>query len=383
MRSPQKHPGAWRIVQFLVVVAVALFVLHQARADAGFDAGFDALVAPAGSQAIKQYSGIARYGTIAGALQAGHVNIAIAPGDYYEKVTIVRDNVSLTGLGDSPPRLYFDAYADMAGVYHRDDWGTPGSATLTINAMGVKVHNLHIDNSFDFLANDALAKDDPAKLRHTQAAALLLDINSDQTLITDSIIDGYQDTVFADGGRSYFYNSRISGNVDFIFGDGLAVFEDCQIVSRPRAKAFSPGDIQGHVTAPSTNIKQPYGLVFINSRLEREAGVPDDSVSLGRPWHPTTNFADGRYADPDAIGSAIYINTWMDGHIRNEGWASMSGTARDGTKSRIFTPEESRFYELNSKGEGATDHSQRRTLSDTEFKALQEFIARFKRELGR
>ncbi|MCP8900858.1 pectinesterase family protein [Gilvimarinus xylanilyticus] len=379
MGSLHKHSGAWRIVQFLVVVAVALFALHQARAEAGFDA----LVAPPGSQAIEQYPEVARYGSIAGALQAGHSNIAVASGDYYEKVTIARDHVSLTGLSDTPPRLYFDAYANIAGVYHRDDWGTPGSATLTINAVGVHLHNLHIENSFDYLANDALSKDDPAKLPHTQAAALLLDVDSDKTLITDSIIDGYQDTVFADGGRSYFHNSRISGNVDFIFGDGLAVFENCQIVSRPRAKAFSPGDIQGHLSAPSTNIKQPYGLVFIDSRLEREAGVPDNSVSLGRPWHPTTTFADGRYADPDAIGSAIYINTWMDGHIRNEGWASMSGTARDGTKSRIFTPDESRFYELNSKGAGASDHSQRRTLSDTEFKALQEFIDRFKRELGR
>ncbi len=377
MKVSPKNPGAVRIVQFLVVLALVLFGLHQARAESRFDA----LVSPPESQSIGELSALPRYGSIAGALQAGHSAIAIAPGEYYEKLTISRDNISLTGLGENPPRIFFDAYATMAGAYHRDDWGTPGSATVTINAVGVRLHNLHIDNNFDFLANDGRDKDDPARVRHAQAAALLLDIDSDLTVVTGSVIDGYQDTVFADGGRSYFYNSRISGNVDFIFGDGLAIFDQCEIISRKRAKEFKPGDVQGHVTAPSTNIRQPYGLVFLNSRLTREEGVPDNSVSLGRPWHPTTTFADGRYADPDAIGSAIYIDTWMDAHIRDEGWASMTGTARDGTKSRVFTPEESRFYELGSTGPGALEHVERRTLPAAEQNSLREFIARFKTEL--
>src|SRR5690606_26982978 len=101
----------------------------------------------------------------------------------------------------------------------------------------------------------------------------------------------------------------------------------CDIISRVRGREFTPNSVQGHITAPSTSIKQAWGLVFINSRLLREDGVPDNSVSLGRPWHPTKTFTDGRYADPEAIGSAIYINTWMDRHVREEGWASMAGTA--------------------------------------------------------
>ncbi|UTF59458.1 pectinesterase family protein [Gilvimarinus sp. DA14] len=378
MKSFIKSTGAARIAQFVVLVAFVMLGVHQARGESRFDA----LVAPPGSESADKFSGLPRYGSIAGALQAGHSQIAVAPGDYYEKLTINRDQVTLAGLGEKPPRIFFDAYAGMAGVYHRDDWGTPGSATVTINAVGVRLHNLHIENSFDFLANDALDKEDPSRVRHAQAAALLLDIDSDLTVVTDSVIDGYQDTVFADGGRSYFYNSQISGNVDFIFGDGLAVFDQCEIISRKRGKAFKSGDIQGHISAPSTNISQPYGLVFINSRLTREDGVPDNSVSLGRPWHPTTTFADGRYADPDAIGSAVYLDTWMDAHIRKEGWASMNGTARDGTKSRVFTPAESRFYELNSGGPGAQPHAQRRTLSAAEQNSLREFIARFKSELS-
>lgn len=348
----------------------------------GEQAVYQALVAPAGSELVAQYPALPRYGSINGALKAGHLRIAIAPGEYYEKLTIERDAVVLTGIGEVRPRITFDAYASMAGVYHRDDWGTPGSATLTVNAVGVQLHNLHIVNSFDFLSNDARDSEDPARVRHAQAVALLLDKDSDRTLITDSVIEGYQDTLFADGGRSYIKNSRISGNVDFIFGDGLVVLDQCRIVSRARAKDFEPGEVQGHISAPSTHIGQPYGLVFINARLEREAGVPQNSVSLGRPWHPTTTFADGRYADPDAIGSAIYIDSWMDAHIRQEGWASMRGTARDGTKSRVFTPQESRFYEVGSTGPGASTHEARSTLPETELKTLQKFIGQLRGEFG-
>ncbi|WP_020210130.1 pectinesterase family protein [Gilvimarinus chinensis] len=374
MKSFIKSTGAARIAQFVVLVAFVMLGVHQARGESRFDA----LVAPPGSESADKFSGLPRYGSIAGALQAGHSQIAVAPGDYYEKLTINRDQVTLTGLGQKPPRIFFDAYAGMAGVYHRDDWGTPGSATVTINAVGVRLHNLHIENSFDFLANDGRDKDDPARVRHAQAVALLLDIGSDLTVVTDSVIDGYQDTVFADGGRSYFYNSRISGNVDFIFGDGLVVFDHCEIVSRKRGKAFKSGDIQGHITAPSTNVQQPYGLIFINSRLTREDGVPDNSVSLGRPWHPTTTFTDGRYADPNAIGSAVYLDTWMDAHIRKEGWASMTGTARDGTKSRVFTPEESRFYEYRSSGPGVMNRPSRRRLSHSETVDLEQFVTQLK-----
>ena len=383
----QVNVGWARVVQFVLVIAVMLVGVDLARAEPTYHALVSPVPAAELADISGQYRDLPRYESVTKALasapKAGRYRVAIWPGEYYEKITIQRDNVSLQGITTDGvlPRIYFDAYAGMAGKYHRDDWGTPGSATLTINATGVQVHNLHIENSFDFLANDGLDKSDPKKLSHSQAVALLLDVDSDKTLITDSVIDGYQDTVFSDGGRSYFYKTRISGNVDFIFGDGFAVFDQCEIVSRRRAKAFSAGDIQGHLTAPSTNINQPYGLVFIDSTLVREEGVPDNSVSLGRPWHPTTTFPDGRYADPEAIGSAIYIDTWMDSHIRKEGWASMGGTARDGTKSRVFTPEESRFFEAGSGGPGDNTHPSRRRLSNVEVRALQDFIGGFKKEL--
>lgn len=297
---------------------------------------------------------------------ARRYRILAKAGRYYEKITINRSNLEIVGEGMDSTLIYFDANAAEAGHYRDDNRGTPGSATMSINARDVHIANLTIANTFDFPANDAKAKDDPSRVSASQAVALLLDTASDRVSFDSVAVNGYQDTLFANGHRAYFYQSHISGNVDFIFGRGAVVFDQSTITSRPRAKRFPESAIQGYITAASTNIEQDYGLVFLDCELRRENGVPDKSVTLGRPWHPTTTFDDGRYADPDAIGHAVFIRTYMDAHISPEGWSSMSGTARDGTKSRVFTPGESRFYEHRNFGPGAATNSQRPQLSDAE-----------------
>lgn len=283
----------------------------------------------------------------------GWAIVEIANGDYYEKITISRPLTQLRGSGQKGTRLHFDAVAETAGHYHRRDWGTPGSATLTIDADQVTVAHLTVENTFDFLANDALPDGDPKKISNSQAVALLLDIHSDRVYFDDVALLGFQDTVFANGKRALVRNSVIAGNVDFIFGDGQLLIEESTIMTRRRAAALAPGELESFVTAPSTQLSQPVGIVVYRSRLTREAGVRDGSVALGRPWHPTTKFADGRYADPSAVGQALFIDCYMDAHISREGWASMNGTARNGSKTDVFLPQDSRFAEFNSRGPGA------------------------------
>lgn len=302
-----------------------------------------------------------------------YFHIFIESGDYREKVRIDYPWLKIQGDGRQTTRLHHELVAANAGKYHRDNWGTAGSATLTINSHDIIVENLKIENDFDFISNDAKAKDDPKRVRKSQAVALLLDINSDRVLMKDVELLAYQDTLFANGKRAYIKNSRIAGNVDFIFGNGQLLIESSEIVSRKRGKSFKPGEIQGHVTAPSTSIKNKYGLVFVNSKLLREEGVANASHSLARPWHPTTNFPDGRYADPEAIGYAAFINCYMDAHIIPQAWATMNGTARDGSKSRVFTPAESRFYEYNSSGPGAMrENNEGKILEKVDLTALKE-----------
>ncbi|SMF44822.1 pectinesterase [Alteromonadaceae bacterium Bs31] len=295
------------------------------------------------------------------------VTINVASGEYRERVLIDRPNVEIVGQGMEHTRIVNNLYAEIASDYYPSGWGTPGSATMVIRGENITIKSLTIENDFAYLKNDALKKGHKDKARASQAVALLLDKNSDRVWFEDVSLVGYQDTLFAHGGRAYIKNSVISGNVDFIFGGGQLLIEGSKIVSRRRGKTFKPGDIQGHITAPSTSIEHSYGIVFKNCELLAEEGVPEKSHTLGRPWHPTTNFPDGRYADPRAIGHALYFNTKMGKHITEDGWGSMKGTAKDGSKSLIFTPDDSRFYEWNSAGEGAhmaNPERQKRKIKD-------------------
>ncbi len=284
--------------------------------------------------------------------------IDIAAGAYYEKPVVRRARTDIRGQGAGRTRIYFDAVAQTAGHYHRNNWGTPGSATLSVDADEVKITGVTVENSYDFLANDALADTDPKKIGNPQAVAFLADIHSDRVLITASALVGYQDTFFVNGKRVLVRDSTISGNTDFIFGNGEVLIEDSTIESRRRAATFAPGEFQSFVLAPSTQLSQAIGIVVYRSRLTREEGVPDGAIALGRPWHPTTTFADGRYADPNAVGQASFIDCFMDAHIRPAHWAEMAGTARDGTKTARFLPQDSRFAETGSSGPGAAHGDQ-------------------------
>lgn len=301
--------------------------------------------------------------------EATRYRILIKPGRYNEKLSINRANVEIKGEGAANTIIYFDAHAANSRGYREDGWGTPGSATISISTVDVHLADLTIENTFDYLTNDAKqASNDPSAIADSQAVALLLDTGSDRISLSHVTLNGYQDTLFVHGNRAYFYQSTISGNVDFIFGQGTVVFDQSTIISRPRNSNFAEGEIHSFITAPSTNIGREYGLTFLDCTLTREQGVPDKSITLGRPWHPTTNFPDGRYADPDAIGKAVFIRTFMESHINVQGWSSMPGTARDGTKSRIFTPEESRFFEYQSTGPGAAINAHRPQLTDEQVK---------------
>jgi pectinesterase len=289
--------------------------------------------------------------------------ILIRTGQYYEKLTLTKSNVQLIGANKNNTRIYYDAYAGQMYTEGKT-WGTPGSATLTIKATNIRIEKITIENTFDFLTNDALANEDPKRIANSQAVALFLDTPSDKVLVRDVSLLGYQDTLFVNSGRSWFDKTFIAGNVDFIFGNGNALFTDSEIKTLTRGKLNFP---HGYLVAPSTQISQEYGLTFINCRLTRDTSVPDNSVPLGRPWHPTTQFADGRYADPNAIGKAVFINNWMDKHITPDGWYSMNGTARDGTKTPFY-PEDARFFEHKSNGPGAQINYKRRQLSHEEIK---------------
>ena len=280
---------------------------------------------------------------------AARATILIRNGRYREKLTIDRPRVTLVGEHRDSTVLTYDAAAGHP-TPTGGTWGTRGSYTLRIIAPDFRAERLTIENAFDYPTNAAKPATDPTKVRDAQGVALMLDLGSDRAAFVDVKILGHQDTLFPNAGRSWFHRCVIAGSVDFIFGAGQAVFDECEIVSRDRGSRTN----NGYVTAPSTSTDQPYGFLFWRSRLtkERPAMAPA-SVVLGRPWHP--------FADPDANGSAVFVDCWMDDHIGTKGWDRMSMTDSTGNRS-WWEPQTARFFEWGSRGPGAVASPTRRTL---------------------
>lgn len=286
--------------------------------------------------------------------------IGIDAGVWDEKLVIERPNIHLFGAHRTQCRIG----SDRAAGHMRDDgepWGTWGCASVIVRAAGFRARSLTIENRFDYLGHLAHPVLQSTGANGAQAVALMLDAGSDRVLLEDCDIDGHQDTVFAEAGRSWLRRCRIRGSVDFIFGAGECVLDDCEIVSRHR-----PGKPrQGYLTAPSTRAGQAVGLLLRRCNLVREAGVADASVALGRPWRPTRQFADGRYGDPAVQGSSAFIDCWMDAHIDAQGWDPMAYSARDGSRV-MFEPAQARLGEADSRGPGAIQAESRpRIEADT------------------
>jgi pectinesterase len=299
------------------------------------------------------------YRTLRAALAAAtpdtsRYTILIRNGRYREKLTVERSNVSLIGESRDGAIITYDAASDTRDPDGRP-YGTCGSFTLRVIAPGFRAENLTIENAFDYMANAAKAADDPTKLMNPQGVALMTDGLNDRAVFVNVRISGHQDTLFTNAGRHYFVDCIILGSVDFIFGAGQAVFEDCDIISRDRGSRTN----NGYVTAPSTSLGQPYGFLFVRSRLKKDSpSMAPNTVVLGRPWHPA--------AQPGINSAAVYIDCWMDDHIGTKGWDRMSAVDSATTIRVWYEPGDSRFFEYRSSGPGGAPSPGRRMLTAAE-----------------
>ncbi len=177
--------------------------------------------------------GKAEYSSVQQAIDAappeGGVVISIAPGTYREVLEITRQNVQLRGVDPDPRKtvIVFDRSSGTTG-------GTMKSATVNVRADNFRAENLTFANDFNTTH--------PQLPQGSQALALL--VTGDRAVFRHMRFLGNQDTLYAANkscngpngepctpARQYFSHCYIEGNVDFIFGDGKAVFEECEIHS--------------------------------------------------------------------------------------------------------------------------------------------------------
>lgn len=215
-------------------------------------------------------------------------------------------------------------------------YGTAGSATATFSANDITVTGVTVENTWERSAHP--------DVRDTQAVAV--NASGDRQKYVDSRFIGHQDTVLnwapsATGQyRQYFRHCFIAGDVDFVFGNATAVYDQVNITLRDRGAAA--GGHNGYLAAPNTYAAKPYGILITDSTISSPARP--GTYYLGRPWHP----------GPSAVGQLVIRNTSLPAAVKTEGpWTDMGG----------FSWKSARFAEYANTGPGAGTGANRPQLA--------------------
>ncbi|KAH7854749.1 hypothetical protein Vadar_017381 [Vaccinium darrowii] len=149
------------------------------------------------------------YLTISEAVEAAPINrniryfINVKPGVYQENVRIPEDKTYIALIGS-------------------------GADNTKITANLSMLHDVKGNN---FLLQDIIFENS-AGLGSIVGQAVALSSTSEYSVYYKTTILGYQDTLYAWEGRQFYRDCNIYGSVDFIFGDAIAVFQNCNLYAR-------------------------------------------------------------------------------------------------------------------------------------------------------
>jgi pectin methylesterase-like acyl-CoA thioesterase len=235
-------------------------------------------------------------------------------------ITTDKPNVTIRGASSDAAKTVVvnDRSAGQNG-------GTLHSATVNVTGENFFAENITFANDFNTTH--------PQLPAGSQALALL--VTGDRAIFHNVRLLGNQDTVYLgtrcgnDGEncgvtRQYFSDCYIEGNVDFIFGDSKAAFENCEI--------HSTAHKGGYLTAQSKHYPtEDSGFVFDHCKLTADPNV-EGNVYLGRPWRP--------YA------TVIFLHTWIGDKIDPAGW-------REWHPGETHSLDTVYYAEFDSSGPGA------------------------------
>lgn len=227
--------------------------------------------------------------------------IYIKDGIYSEKVTVPATKPFVQLVGQSVANTILTWHDDNKTPDGKGGTlGTGGSGSIVVNATDFSALNLTFANSFG---------------NGSQAVAVSL--YADRAAFKNCRFLGNQDTLltYESGGavsRHYFRDCYIDGNVDFIFGNAIAIFDNCTIY----AKARVGNATNSYITAANTPATQAYGYLF------RRAKLPDNGATpyyLGRPWQNAARFSEA--AGTLAHNKVVFLNARLGRQVLPAGWA--------------------------------------------------------------
>lgn len=120
-------------------------------------------------------------------------------------------------------------------------------------------------------------------------------------------LDSYQDTLYCHTFRQFYSNCIISGTVDFIFGNGNAVFQSCTILAK---KSQLQGQQNTYTAQGKFDKNQNTGLAFQDCNFDGTADLKSSvalyPTFLGRPWK--------------MYSTCVLLRPKLQAHIDPQGW---------------------------------------------------------------
>lgn len=315
-------------------------------------------------------------------------NLYIAPGTYAEQVLVPYPNVALRGLGGNAAAVVLTSETGAYGGAN-PALGIPAnpfgfnndeaSATLVVAKSGSTVpnnfymDNLSLINTFDTDAANANAimgsnqtctavtgSSNNALFNAGQlcaSQALTLWITADKSVLNNVRMLSLQDTLaaynttgsnscsgIACSSRQYYWKNYITGDIDYVFGDAAAVFDQTSFYTQ-----YHNGSNTGNATVFAQNKSQQTG-----SAGDYLSGYVANNSAFTSQMTPMGAMTSLYYGRPYGVYSTTaLINNSVD-DVAPAGWEQFSGTSNLATST---------YIEYGTTGAGAATLGQRETTS--------------------
>ncbi|KAH7445566.1 hypothetical protein KP509_01G014900 [Ceratopteris richardii] len=216
----------------------------------------------------------------------GRYVIYIKEGIYEEVFNVTKDLKNITFIGDGIGSTVITGDRNVSsGVFN-----TYRTCTVGIAAEGFYARDLTFQNTAGPSGHQAVA----------------LRAQADFLVFYRCSFEGYQDTLYALSSRQFYRECAISGTVDFIFGNAIAAFQNCNITARlPLENQQNTLTAQGRKVAVDIS-----GYSFQNCTINGEAELLSSpfpvATFLGRPWK--------------AYSRVVFLESEMDSIIDPAGW---------------------------------------------------------------
>ncbi|GAB4830636.1 hypothetical protein Ancab_020402 [Ancistrocladus abbreviatus] len=222
----------------------------------------------------------------------GRYVIYIKAGVYNEEVLVDKQMVNILMYGDGPEKTIITGNKSFKGGYQ-----TSKTASFAVQGNGFHCKNMGFQNTAGPDGHQAVA----------------LRVNAEQAVFHNCRFDAYQDTLYTQGGSHFFRDCTVSGTVDFIFGNGATLIQNCKIIVRlPNPNQFNAVTAQGRL-----GVNSPTGIVIQGCEILPDAALVPQKLKiktfLGRPWKP--------------FAKTVFMESMIGDFIQPEGYEPWAGNA--------------------------------------------------------